>query len=264
MAESDADKNQQLLAQQAAVTSATVARAKLLDPVHWPTDYKVYALCGLGIVGMLALASYHRWNQIAFDPKASIPTILSSMLVVSLFVERIIEVFVSVWVDRDSASHEQNLDYWQATQGRLNKEIQALIAERDGPPPTVDDARKAKINELLVTRHDEIDAAVVYADTEEKALLPFQARTLKVSTWVGLVIGVITSAAGFRFLSQLVVLPADAAFRDSGQFEVFVAADILLTGAVLAGGSKLVHQIFSVYSSFMSTTSKSLADQSKA
>ena len=47
------------------------------------------------------------------------------------------------------------------------------------------------------------------------------------------------------------------------QSTMFIAADVLLTGAVLAGGSKLVHQIFSVYESFMETTSKSLSDKSR-
>lgn len=47
-------------------------------------------------------------------------------------------------------------------------------------------------------------------------------------------LGMITSAVGFRFLSQIVVL----------------------TGAVLAGGSKLVHQIFGVYEAYTTAWSK--------
>ena len=101
-------------------------------------------------------------------------------------------------------------------------------------------------------KRGQIDEAVGYADNEGKALLPFKARTLKVSTWVGLVIGVITSAVGFRFLAQLVKAP-DSAFLASAQNQWFVGVDILLTGAVLAGGSKLIHNIVSVYTSFMST-----------
>ena len=76
-------------------------------------------------------------------------------------------------------------------------------------------------------------------------------------------IGVIASAVGFRFLGQLVELPTTTAFRSSAQYQWFTGADILLTGAVLAGGSKLIHNIFSVYTSFMLTTSKALSDQSK-
>lgn len=244
-----------------AVETSKATAVKVLKITSWPTDYKVYAICGIVIAVMLGLAGYQTWGKLVFDDKAPILSIFGSMLLVALFVERAIEVFVSVWVDRDSAIHEQNLDYWQGRQGQLAKEIAALIAERNGADKPAND-RLVAIDESLVERRRKIDEAVGYADNEGKALLPFRARTLKVSTWVGLVIGVITSAVGFRFLAQLVKAP-DSAFLASAQNQWFVGVDILLTGAVLAGGSKLIHNIFSVYTSFMSTTSKSLADQSK-
>jgi hypothetical protein len=50
----------------------------------------------------------------------------------------------------------------------------------------------------------------------------------------------------------------------SEQFGWFVAADVLLTGTVLAGGSKLIHEIFAVYESFMKSAQKSLSDKSKS
>jgi hypothetical protein len=243
-----------------AVTKSKESAVKVLSVATWPTDYRLYAICGIVIAAMLLLAGYQTWGKLVFDDKASILSIFSSMLLVALFVERAIEVFVSVWVDRDSAIHEQNLDYWQQRQGQLAKEVQALVTERGGADKPKDD-RLIEIDKLLTTKRAAIDEAVTCADNEEKALLPFQARTLKVSTWVGLVIGVITSAVGFRFLAQLV--KPDAAFIASPQNQWFVGVDILLTGAVLAGGSKLIHNIFSVYTSFMSTTSKALSDQSK-
>jgi len=42
-----------------------------------------------------------------------------------------------------------------------------------------------------------------------------------------------------------------------------VDADVLLTGAVLAGGSKAIHQILSVYDAFMSATQDKLSDKSR-
>ncbi len=98
---------------------------------------------------------------------------------------------------------------------------------------------------------------------ETKALLPFKARTRKVAVWIGLAVGLFTSAVGYRFLTQLVDLTPiynPPTHFVSGQFGWFVAADVLLTGAVLAGGSKAVHQIFAVYESFMQSTQK-LADK---
>lgn len=236
---------------------------RALNPRTWPTDYRVYAICGVVVASVLYLAGEQRWGAIKFDSKASVPSVLGSMLAVALFVERVIEVFVSVWVDRASAIHEQNLDYWQSRQAQLGRDVQALITERNGQPAP-DTTRIAAIDTLLVSKRADIDGAVKCADDEAKALLPFRARTLKVSTWVGLTIGVAVSAAGFRFLAQLVSVPTDAAFLNSGQYQCFLGVDMLLTGAVLAGGSKLIHNIFSVYSSFMNTTSKNLSDASKS
>jgi hypothetical protein len=188
-----------------------------------------------------------------------ITKVFGSMFLVSLFVERVIEVFVFIWCDRQSAVHEQNLDYWQARQGRLKQDIQALVAERQNAVD-LDSSRKMRIDDLIRDKSIAIDEYGTNADNEEKALLPFQARKRKVSTWIGLVIGIFTSAVGFRFLSQIVEL--DAAFTKTNQYMWFVAADVLLTGAVLAGGSKLVHQIFSVYDSFMESSKKSFSNKS--
>jgi hypothetical protein len=215
-------------------------------------------LCVAGIAGTVGLP---------FKPDlgSSIPTLLGSLLIISLFVERVIEVFVSVWSDRETAFHEQNLDYWQARKGRLEREVQRLIDERDRDP-SPDTTRKAAIDQLIQQKRIGIDDADANADTEAKALLPFEARTRKATTWIGLTLGIITSAVGFRFLAQIVDLTPIYRPNEkfvSPQFGWFVAADVLLTGAVLAGGSKLVHEIFSLYESFMQSTRKSVSDKAK-
>ena len=139
------------------------------------------------------------------DLGSSIPGLLGSLLIVSLFVERVIEVFVSVWADRETAAHEQNRDYWQTRQRRLEKEVEKLVAEL-ASTPAPDAARKATIDQLLQQKRTSIEDAATSADTEEKALLPFDARTRKVTTWIGLVVGLFTAAVGFRFLNQIVDL----------------------------------------------------------
>lgn len=230
---------------------------------QWPSDTIVFVVCALlcllflwraGAVGAVGLV----FRQDLFS---ALPSLFSSLLLVSLFVERVIEVFVSVWSDRQSAVHQQNLEYWQSRQARLDQEVQKLVAERDGTPAP-DSSRKVVIDQLLEQKRNGSEEADAAMDVEEKALLPFEARTRKVSTWIGLVVGMFTAAVGFRFLAQIVDLSALLKPTDQGasqQYGWFVVADVLLTGAVLAGGSKLVHQIFSVYNTFMDATQKSLA-----
>jgi len=233
----------------------------------WPSDWITFIFCALAGMFMLWRAGVTGAVGLTFKPDiaSSVPVLLGSLLLVSLFVERVVEVFVSVWSDRQTVIHQQNIDYWQTRHGRFEQDVQKLIAERDGPSPP-DATRKAKIDELLEQKHSGIEEADTNADAEAKALLPFKARTRKVTTWVGLVIGVFTAAVGFRFLTQLVDIstiykPAEKLVSD--QHGWFVAADVLLTGAVLAGGSKLIHEIFAVYESFMQSTQKSLSDKSK-
>jgi hypothetical protein len=226
----------------------------------------VFGICAA--LGAFMLWRASRGNPavgLSFNSDVSIPGLFGSLFLISLFVERVIEVFISVWSDRQTSVHEQNLDYWQARQGRLAQDVQKLIAERDGTP-SPDATRKATIDQLLQQKRTAIEEADANADVETKALLPFEARTRKISTWIGLVVGIFASAVGFRFLTQIVNI--DHIYDPtknllSEQFRWFVAADVLLTGAVLAGGSKLVHQIFSVYESFMESSQKSLSDKSK-
>jgi len=79
-------------------------------------------------------------------------------------------------------------------------------------------------------------------------------------------VGVLTAAVGFRFLYQIVDF--DQAALPESQTGWFIFADVLLTGAILAGGSKAIHSIFlvvvqlqtvplpifSVYETFMNST----------
>jgi hypothetical protein len=248
---------------QATIRTQQAAQNLGISAEKWRSDWLVFfAAAALG-AGMLWFAGITQTVELKFTENlgTTLVGVFSSMLLVSLFVERVIEVFVSLWSDRQSAVHEQNLEYWQSRQARLKDEIQALVAERNGTPAP-DPDRKAKIDELLGTKRTEMESANANADIEEKSLLPFQARTRKVSSVVGLVVGILAAAVGFRFFSQIVVLNSE--FRVSVQYSCFVAADVLLTGAVLAGGSKLIHKIFSVYESFMTSTQKSLSDKSKS
>ncbi len=233
---------------------------------NWPADLCVVGVCAVVGIIILLVAGWNGSVPLTVKHDIAVATLFGSLFLVSLFVERVIEIFVTAWTDGETAFHEQKLDYWQSRQGRLEQRVQRLITERDGVP-TPSDGRKTEIDAELKLRHDEIEAACTCAEVEMQALLPFAARTQKISTWVGLIVGLFTAAVGFRFMAQIVDwtgldTPA-AAFKSTDQFKWFVAADVLLTGAVLAGGSKLVHRLFTVYESFMESSQKSLSDKSK-
>jgi hypothetical protein len=234
--------------------------AELGEKRHDIATVVVSAIFGASII-LFAAATVSTGLTFRGDLSSTLPSVASTLLFVSLFVERVIEVFVSAWSDRDADEHQQNLEYWQSRQGQLKGEIADLISELNASNPP-NDERKATINELFKVKRADIEDARANEDVEAKALIPSAARTRRISTWIGLAVGILVSAAGFRFLGQMVSLdsiynPAKGAHTT--QYALFVVADVLLTGAVLAGGSKAVHQIFSVYDEFMKSTQDNLA-----
>jgi hypothetical protein len=252
---------------QTAVAQTEKTRLKLKEKSNSSLN-DIGVIIGCAIASLLIMGAAAITNSVGLtfrsDLSSTLPSILSTLLIVSLFVERVIEVFVSVWSDRETDEHEQNRDYWQSRQAQLKDEVATLLLESNGTPPPSPE-RKATIDSLLKAKRDAIEVANGNADAESKALIPFEARTRRISSWIGLAVGILVSAVGFRFLNQIVSL---GSIYDPGnhlisqQYGWFVVADVLLTGAVLAGGSKAIHQIFSVYDAFMKTTQDKLNDRS--
>ncbi len=237
------------------------------EGVQGRTGKGLMVACALLCVAAVALAASWQAGALAFQANftALVPGIFGSMLLVALFVERMIEVFVSLWAPPEVAAHQQAITYWQAQRGRLKRRVSDLLAELNGTPGPLDD-RKTAIGTALDDARQQIEQADLNVDAEEKALLPYTVATIKATTWVGLALGMITSAVGFRFLSQIMVLTPISApglpLSVQEQYSAFIAVDVVLTGAVLAGGSKLVHQIFGVYEAY--TTALSKAAQAKS
>ena len=118
--------------------------------------------CALLCVAAVALAASWQAGALAFQANftALVPGIFGSMLLVALFVERMIEVFVSLWAPPEVAAHQQAITYWQAQRGRLKRRVSDLLAELNGTPGPLDDARQ------------QLEQADLHVDAEEKAVLP--------------------------------------------------------------------------------------------
>jgi len=213
------------------------------------------------VAAVLAMVWQHGPIGLKFvpSPLTVVPTLLGSMLLVSLFIERAVEVFVSVFGDPKVAAHEQNLEYWQAFQRRRTDEIKSLMTEKV-TAPLPDDARKLAIEQELAQKRDQLADAVNNADAEEKVLSSYRASRRRVTAAIGLGLGVLAASVGFRFFCQIVEL--DALKNVAGnQAAWFGLVDVLLTGAVLSGGSQAIHQILAVYTQFMESTQKSVANR---
>jgi hypothetical protein len=97
-------------------------------------------------------------------------------------------------------------------------------------------------NEKDVRRKENPDSASELSDTERQ-LLDFKGQTRTIAYLIGLALGMAISASGVRGLSSLLDAKDCCAF--------FKALDVLLTGALLAGGADGLHRIATVFTSYM-------------
>ena len=89
----------------------------------------------------------------------------------------------------------------------------------------------------------------------ELELSRYRAKTGRYVSLVSLCSGVFISLAGVRVLSPLVTAPSIG----SGQAGWLFVVDVLLTGGLLAGGSKMIHEVMAVVSEALGKTRQSLA-----
>jgi hypothetical protein len=181
------------------------------------------------------------------------------LVMISLFVERAVEVVISIWSDPEADKLEQELEALAEARSRQSVRIDGLLAERaEQPAPSAE--RLETINKEIDELREKIRFEQDRDDAIDMELVKYSAHTRKVSTWVGLAIGVLTAGVGFRVLHTLF---AEGPPPQSAHSVFFTLVDVLLTGALLSGGSKAVHHIFNVYESFMEATTKK-AEAAKA
>jgi chemotaxis signal transduction protein len=173
------------------------------------------------IVVALAFSVYFQTTTLAFrpEPNVTVLSMLGYLLLVSLFVERAIEIILSSWRSAEADKLDREID-------KEKKEIRAAQPKENQDLPLT----SPDLEELLDTR------AIYRAESRFAAL------------WIGMCIGVIVSLAGVRILGNLFETDRLTEFQTG----LFIVVDVLLTGFVLAGGSDAINKIYKVYSSFMS------------
>lgn len=137
---------------------------------------------------------------------------LTPLFLVALLIERSLEIFLTTWRGPRAAKLQLAVD--KATK----------LAAAD----------PARLPEL----HNAQDVLTDYKSATQQIALP-----------AALVLGILISALGIRCLGNLV---ASDAFRDhSAQQAWFTVADVLLTGALVGGGSDFVHQFITSITNFV-------------
>jgi hypothetical protein len=169
-------------------------------------------ITGLGVVVSAGA------RLVPFRPDISIAMlsgILLPLVVVSLFMERALEVLLTPW-RRNAVDHF---------------EVQMRTAEAAGAP----------------TAHLEEKLTLHKSETRELAFL------------AGLALGTVVSAAGVRSLQPLIDTQQFIALS-SLQRNALAGIDVVMTAALLAGGSDGLHRIISIFTTFFDRTKEKVKE----
>ena len=174
-------------------------------------------------VGTLVAVALSRPGLIRFWPfsMGDFVQLVTPLFLVSLFIERALEVFVTSWRGEDTDKIELAI---ATTQDQMSKAKGQALADAE---------------ENLMAR--QLDLARYKSGTRRKAFVG------------GVLVGLIISALGVRAL-QLFVDPAAFATLTTAQQRLFTVADVLLTGGAIGGGADGMHKLVSVFTNFMDST----------
>jgi hypothetical protein len=180
--------------------------------------YKLIVLIVVVLMLVLTFVFYYR-NNVKNVPfwqfDASYIVIqLVSLFLVALFIERAVEVLIVVWRDKGKQEIQTSID-----KERTKTELTATKGIRTISP-------------------EEEQAAEAYQN--------YKTETKGIAIPTAFVLGVIVSVAGFRILQPLADPAVFKSLRLSQQ-ALFTCMDILITGALLGGGSKGIHEIIEAF-----------------
>ncbi len=180
---------------------------------------------------VLAGAFYLNPSSLEFQEGGlkNLPMIFGYLVLIALFVERAIEVFLSAWRSAGADDLDRKIEI-------KNNDISNFLKLHT-------DARKAAGKDEYRVLNDELAVA-------ETIRAQYRADSRFISQWFGLGIGIVIAFVGVRVLDSVV----DSTSLSGVQKSFFVLVDIMLTGAVIAGGSESINKIMKLYNSFMEST----------
>lgn len=223
-------------------------------------EAKFAAGFGAALLALSILAAVSGFKEVQFSSNSfeQIGTLLLTLILVALVIERAVEVYVSKRYDPEKLRLRRPLTRVEA---KLVKAEKALAEERErrqgsSRQPTEED--QGYMNQLVQDVHD-THAAVDEAD--EAAWLPLsklRASKVRSASALSVVAGALASVSGIRVLGQFVPMEEGkiiGALAELGlQLHIFRITDAILTALVLAGGADGIHKMFTRFSSFRSST----------
>jgi hypothetical protein len=179
-----------------------------------------YVLCATGFV--LLARSIPDPQLLKFSPYAleNIGNVLGPLVLVALFIERAVEVLMTVW-----------------------REPEAQEAE----------SRVTRAREVAGPDAAATDRGVAAAELD---LRRYKAQSRRIAFALTLTLGLFAALLGIRAVQQFLeggVLPTDIT---GAQKAAFVRFDMFITAAMIAGGAEGIHRVVSAFTAFADASKK--------
>jgi len=185
--------------------------------------------------------------------------LITSLVLLSLLVERSIEVFVAIWWGKLQNKLNSDINKLQKALGMEQTKFQPVKLLEDVQHSDIAISRTLGLNPPIVetqsvsgTKSEEAlkqqlqDQLIKHENYQSMLRL----RIKNFAVWTAWLTGLCLSFAGIRTLDWIFEPAASAPML---QVSIFNFLDILLTGSLIAGGSDGIHRIFKVFNNFSTT-----------
>lgn len=199
------------------------------NPYDKPT-LRVAAI--VAMLAMVVFGAFSSFEGLSFQSESgdNALVVLGRLVLIALFIERSTEVFLELWRGALKNKKKHDLEFLKEEQRAFkeNLEEEKLIQNKKN---------------IIKLSED---------------LFFYQAVTMRIALWTGFLFGLLISISGVRALAPLLSSPIGDA-----QEILFQGVDILLTAALISGGSEGIHKIMTVYKSFMEESDRKIKAQRK-
>ena len=221
-------------------------------------DAKLAAGLGIALVILAIVASALGFEEVQFSSTSfeQIGTLVLTLILVALVIERAVEVYVAKRYDAEKLRLRRPLTRAEVKLAKAEKALSEERERRQGstrPPSPEDQPYMDQLDRAVHEAHDALDAA------DEQAWLPLsklRASKVRAASVLSVGLGALASFSGVRVLGQFVPMQdgelVGALAGSVLQLDVFRFMDTLLTALVLAGGADGIHKMFSRFGSFRS------------
>ena len=223
------------------------------------TETRLAILCGVSLILLSIAAAALGFKELQFESTslAQIGTLVATLALVAIVIERAVEVYVAKRYDSEKVRVRRPLTRAEI---KLTKVEQVLSEERErrhgsSRPATQEDEQY--MQELVQNVHKAHEALDTADDQTWLPLSKIRTSKIRAASILSLMFGALASLSGVRVLGQFAPMEngqlVGALAESALQLGAFRVTDALLTALVLAGGASGIHKMMSSFNSFRSS-----------